>query len=78
MDTNQIVDDVLQKDAQMIDDVVSSEMMRDEIVKFLTDNPDPADADLHKWAEEKGYDVHKVETEIYKLATKYVETLAAE
>jgi hypothetical protein len=30
---------------------------------------------LHVWAEDNGYDVHEVETEIYKLATKFVKFL---
>lgn len=51
-------------------------MLKEDVIFFLKINPNPDDADLHAWAEENGYDVHKVETEIYKLATKYVELLS--
>ena len=47
-------------------------MLKDDVVFFLKVHPDPEDKMLHTWAEENGYDVHEVETEIYKLATKYV------
>lgn len=50
-------------------------MMKEDIIFFLKTNPNPDDSDLHSWAEEMGYDIHKVETEIYALATKYVEKL---
>ena len=42
-----------------------------EVIKFLSENKNPSDAELHKWAEGKGYDVHEVETLIYTLATKF-------
>ena len=51
-------------------------MLKEDVVFFLMTNPNPEDADLHAWAEENDYDIHEVETEIYKLATKYVGILA--
>jgi len=50
-------------------------MIREDVIFFLKTNPNPTDADLHIWAEEQEYDVHAVETEIYKLATKFVNFL---
>lgn len=50
-------------------------MLREDVIFFLKTNPNPVDADVHVWAEKEGYDVHKVETEIYKLATKFVNFL---
>lgn len=47
-------------------------MLREDVIFFLKTNPNPKDADLHAWAEAEGYDIHKVESEIYKLATKFV------
>jgi hypothetical protein len=47
-------------------------MLRDQIISFLKDNPNPKDAELHAWAEKNKFDVHEVETEIYELATKFV------
>ena len=43
------------------------------LVEFLKSNPNPADDVVHSWAEKNGLDIHEVEAEIYKLATKYVE-----
>jgi len=43
------------------------------LVKLLKENPDPEDIDIHEWAEENGYDIDKVETLLYQLATDYVE-----
>lgn len=40
-----------------------------KVAKFFKDNPNPKDADFHKWAEGKGYDVHGAESSAYKLAT---------
>ena len=54
---------------------ISSDIQGD-VIDFFKSNPNPADADLHKWAEGKNYDVHEVETIIYTLATKYVNILS--
>ena len=43
-----------------------------EIISFFEKNQNPSDAVLHKWAEKNGFDVHKVEEIVYKLASKYV------
>lgn len=47
-------------------------MLREDVIFFLKVNPGFKDVDLHIWAEKEGYDIHQVETEIYKLATKFV------
>ncbi|MDD5650064.1 MAG: hypothetical protein PHF86_06575 [Candidatus Nanoarchaeia archaeon] len=52
-------------------------MLREDIIFFLKLNPNPKDADLHAWAEAQDYDVHEVEAEIYKLATKFVTFLTS-
>jgi len=54
---------------------LGNEAVKSEVIKFLKENPNPQDADLHKWAEEKQYDVHEIETLIYTFATKYVQFL---
>jgi mannose-6-phosphate isomerase-like protein (cupin superfamily) len=46
-----------------------------KVVSFLKENPNPVDSALHAWAEKQGLDVHEVETQIYRLATDFVETL---
>lgn len=43
------------------------------VYDFLKNNPNPKDKELHTWAEKEGLDVHEVESEIYKLATKFVQ-----
>jgi len=48
---------------------------QDEIISFLSENPNPPDSEVHNWAEEKGWDVDDVEAEIYKLATKFAQIM---
>lgn len=45
--------------------------LEQEVLAFFKENPNPDDDKLHDWAEEKGYNVHEVETEIYRLLTKF-------
>lgn len=52
-------------------------MLREDVIFFLKINPDPSDDVLHAWAESQGYDTHRVEAEIYKLATKFVNFLTS-
>lgn len=52
-----------------------SSKLKDELIKFFSDNPNPEDALLHDWAEGKGYEPFEVEDEVYKLATLYVKLL---
>jgi len=47
----------------------------DEVIAFLKENPNPSDAQVHTFAEEKGIDVHKLEAVFYRLSTKYVQQL---
>lgn len=49
--------------------------LKDELIKFFTDNPNPEDEKLHDWAESKGYEPSEVEDEVYKFATLYVKLL---
>jgi hypothetical protein len=44
-----------------------------QLINWLKDNPNPEDEDLHKWAEDNGWDIHEVEDMMYKIATKHVE-----
>lgn len=41
-----------------------------EVIAFLKSHPNPEDSDLHAWAEQKGYNVHKVEEVVYRLLTQ--------
>ena len=52
--------------------VIDEINLQKDIIDFLKNNPNPKDEQLHKWVEEKKYDVHKVEALIYRLATSYV------
>jgi len=60
------------KNISIIAKQILAQDLNKEVISFLKDNPNPTDADLHKWAEDNKYDVHAVETEIYTLATKFV------
>jgi len=44
----------------------------EKIIAYFSENPNPSDKDLHAWVEENGFDIHEVETIVYKLATKMV------
>lgn len=46
-----------------------------EVIKFLHENPNPSDDELHGWAEETGLEVEEVEEVVYTLATAMVELL---
>lgn len=50
-------------------------MLREDVIVFLKTNPNPTDKEVHDWANVCGYDIHIVEREIYRLATKYVDLL---
>ena len=50
----------------------------EDVIEFLKENPNPSDDDVHDWAEEKGFDIHKLESIFYKLATKYVQSMEKE
>ena len=54
---------------------ISKQELKDEIIAFLKKNPNPSDDKVHSWAEKKGYDTHRVEAEIYELATRMVKLL---
>ena len=47
----------------------------DDVIAFLKENPNPSDAQVHTFAEEKDIDVHKLEAVFYRLSTKYVQQL---
>jgi hypothetical protein len=47
--------------------------LHEEVIKFVTEHPNPEDEELHEWAEGKGYDVHEVEDVMYQLATQWAE-----
>lgn len=70
-----ISDDGLKRLARFIGagEEVESPDIREEVVQFFKDTPNPEDEELHEWAEEHGYDVPKIEEVVYQLATEYVE-----
>jgi len=52
----------------------SDKDLKQELVEFLKDNPNPEDELVHEWAEENGYEVDEIESLLYELATDYVES----
>lgn len=46
-----------------------------QLITFLSENPNPSDKDMHSWTEENGFNVHEIETIAYKLATHMVNFL---
>lgn len=47
--------------------------IKDDVIEFFTDNPNPDDDTLHEWAEDRGLDPHEVEEVVYELATEHVQ-----
>ena len=58
--------------AQDIIKTAKERELRDNIIKFFKKNQNPKDSELHEWVEKNKYNVHEVETEIYKFATFFV------
>jgi len=50
----------------------SAKNISEDVFNFLKENPNPSDAQVHTFAEKNNYDVHNLEKEIYKLASKFV------
>jgi len=50
----------------------SAKKISEDVFNFFKENPNPNDDQVHSFAEKKGYDVHDLEAEIYKLATRFV------
>ena len=48
---------------------------QEEIVAFLSENPNPPDSEVHKWAEDNDWEVDDVEAAIYQLATKFAQVM---
>lgn len=46
--------------------------IKNEVIQFLRDNPNPEDEEFHEWVEERGYNIHEVEDIMYQLATDAV------
>jgi len=44
-----------------------------DVIKFLIDNPNPADSKVHTFSDKIGIDTHKLEAIFYKLATERAE-----
>ena len=63
------------KNVKRIAKQIIADDMKSDIIDFLRRNPNPSDADFHKFAEENEYDVHEAEAKAYELATSYVEML---
>lgn len=66
----------LKKAEEIVNDVINKKMKK-EIIDFFKKNPNPDDDKLHNWAKSKGYDVYKVESAVYELATKFVNILTS-
>ena len=50
--------------------------MKNELIEFFKNHPNPEDEDVHAWAAQKGYNKHEVEDKAYELATAYVQMLS--
>ncbi len=55
--------------------VILNESVEEDVISFLKKHPNPKDSEVHKFAEDKGINTHKLEAVFYSLATKYVQGL---
>lgn len=55
--------------------VLKESTLQEDLIDFLSDNPNPPDDEVHEWAERNGYEVDDIEEEIYKFATLYIDFL---
>ena len=46
--------------------------MKEAVLKWLKDNPNPPDSKVHAFAEKNNYEVDDVEEALYELATKFM------
>lgn len=51
----------------------SGDGLRCKLVELIADNPNPEDAIIHKFADEQGMDVHKLEAVIYGMISEIIE-----
>jgi hypothetical protein len=56
--------------------IVSKENIESKVVNFLIQNPNPNDKKVHEFAKEIGHNVHDLEAEFYKLASKFAKFLS--
>lgn len=49
--------------------------IKDKLIQFFTDNPNPDDDLLHGLAEDNSWDPHEVEEVVYQLVTEYCQFL---
>lgn len=47
--------------------------LKEDLMEFLEENPNPADTAVHEWAEERGYEVDDIEEVVYEIATDHVQ-----
>lgn len=47
--------------------------VREKVIRFFTEHPNPKDEEVHKWAESQGWEPDDVETVVYTLATEFAQ-----
>ena len=60
------------KNIRKIAKEIMADAMKEDVTKFIEDNPNPSDDEFHEFAEEKDHDVHDAEAKAYELATEAV------
>lgn len=60
---------------EFLNNIYEAKLSRQDVIDFFKKNHNPTDAQVHAWASENGFDIHKVEAMAYELASKYVRTV---
>ena len=55
------------------DEQGSSQVDEQALLDTLCANPGMKDTELHAWAEDNGYNIHKVEEKVYEIATRFAQ-----
>lgn len=66
---NKIYNKIIDKYLNLVLEQDSSNNLKDKIIKFFKENPNPSDDQVHKFAEKEGINPHDLESAIYQILT---------
>jgi len=69
MNMNDFLDDMIDEDITPKHTSAIQPFLKSAVVEFLKKNATPTDDEVHSWAKENKFDIHKVEEIIYQIAS---------
>jgi hypothetical protein len=64
--------DILTRLGNLLEEKTSPEQAKEEIIKFLSDNPKSSDPQIHKLSDDLGIDTHVFESYIYEILGSFL------